>query len=280
MSEQLTIAGLPVEDVKSKPVRTSFIIWGNIGAAKTTLACTAPSPIMFLMWDHGGADSIRSVSDRFSLVDCTAEDPDFLDQFMSISSKGCVDIDKALATGRYKTLVLDSLTSLMERALLLGIDKANRTIGRGTRGSIWDPGLRGYGARLTATRNVVMNLHAICARHDVNFIVTAHIRMEKQIQEDESVRIFNTLAIGGEAYVSTPKNFSEIWCLREEADGRYIQVRTRGAFGPCRTRMFMTENRDFRFPWRFDPYKWEGEGIEGWMQRWETNEQRPIRMPK
>lgn len=280
MSETLRIAGLPVENIKARLLRTSMMIWGNIGAAKTTLAATAPAPILFLMWDHGGADSIRSVSDRFNIVDCTAEDPAFLDQFMSISSPGCEDIERVLATGHYKTLVLDSLTSLMERALLLGIDKSNRTIGKGSRGSIWDPGLRGYGARLTATRNVVMNLHAICSRHGVNFIVTAHIRMEKQIQDDESVRIFNTIAIGGEAYVSTPKNFSEIWCLREESDGRYIQVRTRGSYGPCRTRMFRTEGKDFRFPWHFDPYKWEGEGIEGWVKRWEANEQKPIRMPK
>jgi hypothetical protein len=220
------------------------------------------------------------VSDRFNIIDCTAEEPTLLEMFMSPGAQGCTDLDKLLATGKYKTLVLDSLTSLMERAMLLGISKANLGIKTGQRSSIWNPGLTGYGARLTATRNVIMNLHALCARHGVNFIVTAHIRMEKQLQDDETVRIFNTIAIGGEAYVSTPKNFSEIWCLREEADGRYIQVRTRGSYGPCRTRMFMTEGKDFRFPWKFDPYKWEGDTIEGWVKRWETNEQKPIRMPK
>ena len=280
MSEPLTIAGLPVVDVRATPFHSSSIIWGNIGAAKTVLACTAAPPILFLMWDHGGADSIRHMSDRFDLVDCSAEDPSLLEGFLTRTSQGCEDVERLLKSGKYKTLVLDSLTSLMERALLLGIAKANLGVKSGERATIWNPQLRGYGARLVATRNVVMNLHALCARYGVNFILTAHIRIEKELQDDDTVKIFNTIAIGGEAYISTPKNFSEIWCLREESDGRYIQVRTRGSFGPCRTRMFRTEGKDFRFPWHFDPYKWEGEGIEEWVKRWQANEQRPIRLPK
>ena len=257
------------------PLVKSFIFWGDIGTGKTPLACTAPGPILFLMFDHQGDQSIRHVQHLYRLLEYSKESEDILEEFMRLETKTMKELASVLASGQFKTVVLDSVTAVMDRALVLGVKRSGT--GEGVRPTMLNPQRRGYGARSSITKLVVMNLHTLCARYDVNFIVTAHAKDDYNDAGD--VRQAITMMLGGESYVQVPKNFPEVWAI-EELDGvRYVRIRNQGLYRPCRTRMFRTDTH-WRFVWNFDVYNWEGDTLELWLNKWDQNGKRAIPLPK
>jgi hypothetical protein len=276
----LSIGGLPLANPLNQAPTGSFILWSEIGVGKTPLACTAPPPVLFLMFDFGGDRSIRQVKSRYEMFDFSSHGEEVTKEFFSLSTKTMQDLDNILATGQFKTLVFDSVTSFMDKALAFGVSETAKGVTKGIKPTLLAPQLGGWGARGTLTRYAVMNLHTLCRRHNVNYIITAHIKNEYSGSGDEMVLQAITMMLGGEAYVQVPKHFGEVWAMEAKDGVRFVRVANQGFHKPCRTRMFQVNPGQYRFIWDFNPYKWEGEGIETWLNRWQENEQAPIPLPK
>lgn len=271
------IDGLPITVPGTKPPRFSGIIWGAVGAGKTPLACTAPPPILFIQFDTNGDQSIRHMAERYRLLDLSGQSDEIVDRMIRLDSVFFKDLEKHIRDQGIRTVVLDSVTSLMDRALSRGVVITSRMVTKGDKPSPIAPQMLGYGARSNITRYAVMNLHTLCTRAGVNFITVAHLKTETD--KEGNVEAI-TMMLGGETYVQVPKNFSEVWMLHEKDQRHHIHVRNYNKYEPCRTRMFRTDKPGaYRFEWKFNPYEWEGEGIEHWMAAWERNGQAPIPIP-
>lgn len=275
--EQVTVGGIPIINPAQADPRFVAIIWGPIGAGKTPLTATAPVPILYLMLDIGGETSINHRRETFDMIDLSNQTDTIVDQFERLDRPFMLDLNKVLASGKYKTLVLDSATSFLDKSLTRGITRSGPLVTKGVKPELIAPGLQGYGARSMLIRQCVMNLHTLCARNKVNFILTAHEKIE--YNTDGSIDLI-TLLLGGEAFVQVPKHFGEIWRLDEKEGKKTIFVKSFNRYKPCRSRMFNPGPDGFSFQWKFDTFKWQGDGIETWLNRWKDNQCSAIPMPK
>lgn len=276
----LSIGGLPIANPMASDPTMSAILWSEIGVGKTPLAATAPAPILFLMFDFGGDRSIRHVKHRYEMFDLSGQEDSIVEQFFSLNSRLMQDLEKILASGQFKTLVFDSVTSFMDKALPHGVRETAKGVTKGTKPTLLAPQLGGWGARGTLTRYAVMNLHTLCRRYGLNYIITAHIKNEYSGSGDDMVLQAITMMLGGEAYVQVPKHFGEVWAMEAKDGVRFIRVANQGFHKPCRTRMFRVNPGQYRFIWDFNPYDWKGDGIERWLNHWKENGQAPIPLPK
>lgn len=274
-----TMTGLSFKSPVAQEPRVTAIIWGQVGTGKTPLAITAPPPILYILFDIDGSRSVAHVGDRYMLLDLTGEPISIVDQFMSTKTIFYQDLCKQLATGYYKTVVFDSLTAFLEKALIRGIDLIAPTVTKGIKPTLLQPQLSGYGARGTLMRMCAATLHEATAKYNVSLVFTAHeaIVYEKNDQ-GQSEPAGYTMMLPGEAAVQIPKNISEIWCLRDYNGERRIYVRSWNKWSPMRTRMFV--GTEPFFPWKFDADKWEGQGIEQWLELSKKAEGKKIPYPK
>jgi hypothetical protein len=264
-------------DLMVREARFVSILWGPVGAGKTPLAATAPGRVAFLMFDVDGWKSIAHVR-HCDVLDLSGASDDIVDKFERLSDTERL-IKSVLTSEAVSTVVFDSLTSFMDKALTRGIVRAGAS-GRDVPTNI-APGLRGYGARSLFARHAVMNLHTLAQRYKKNLIVTAHEKTEYKSGGDRGVEVVDyiTMMLSGEAAIQAPKNFSEIWRLDNSNGPTTIQVVSAGKYRPCRTRMFVSSRSSNGFIWDFDTYKWQGEGIATWMKRWEANQCSAIPLP-
>jgi hypothetical protein len=249
------------------------ILWGPVGSGKTPLAATAPGRITYLMFDVDGWKTIAHLK-HVDVIDLSGQDDKIIDQFENISSVEA-NLKPFFDDPEQSTLVLDSITSYMDKALTRGIVRVGSTPKE--RPTNLAPGLRGYGARAMLIRQAVMNLHALCARYGKHFILTAH---EKQDLNADGTVSEITMLLGGEAYVQVPKNFSEVWRVSNKDGVTSILTAPYNKYSPCRTRMFIRPSGIAQFHWRFNTYDWTGEGIETWMKQWQEAGCRAIPLPK
>ena len=61
-----TLNGLPSIDPIEDQTR-SFLIWGKVGAGKTPLLATLPAPILWIMFDKDGYQSIAHLKHRYEM---------------------------------------------------------------------------------------------------------------------------------------------------------------------------------------------------------------------
>jgi len=273
------MTGLSFKPAVSDNPRITAIIWGQVGTGKTPLAITAPSPILYILFDVDGARSVAHVSDRFMLLDVTGEPVSIVDQFISTKTIFYQDLCKQLATGYFKTVVFDSLTAFLEKALIRGVDIVAPTVTKGIKPTYIQPQLSGYGARGALMRMCAMTLHEATSKYGVSLVFTAHEQIVYEKGDNgQSEPSGYTMMLPGEAAVQIPKNISEIWCLRDYNGERRIYTRSWNKWAPMRTRMFV--GAEPYFPWKFDADKWEGTGIEHWLAQSKEAQGKKIPYPK
>ena len=59
----ITLGNVELTTPVSQPRRMSMVLWGPSGAGKTTLAATAPRPILWLNFDPDGTSSLMDQKD-------------------------------------------------------------------------------------------------------------------------------------------------------------------------------------------------------------------------
>lgn len=142
------------------------IIYGSPGAGKTTLAATAPGPILFLDCDQG-LSSLRNLTPEFiAQVGLTPTKDLYSEPITDLASMmrqiNRIREDCQREAGFWRTVVLDNLTEL-QRVLMTDILKKNERI---------VPQLQDHGVILIQMQGIVRALRNL----PVNTIFIAHER--------------------------------------------------------------------------------------------------------
>jgi len=169
-----------------------FLIVGDYGTGKSTFAATCPEPGFLFNFDN------RAV---------TYKGKDFDYETFPITSKGWVDFEKKsievrkdVANGKYKTVILDSTTSMtdlaMERALML--DPKRTT----TNGPIWN-------IHFMMVRNLIEGRIRQFINLDCNLVVCSHLNI---VQDQETGAVIDIVPLlTGQLSVKIPGYFDEVY---------------------------------------------------------------------
>lgn len=269
----IRLGGLEVVTPKTRVKRFSLVLWGRSGCGKTTLAATAPGKKLWINFDNDGTDAIAN-RDDILLVDFAARPNDCVEHFKE---------DDPLRLTRFlkedpsiETVVLDSLTTFGNKALVHGVRKAQGTA-KGKYSTIEDPGYAGYGNKNTWTNQCVRNLLRVTANTNRHMIFIAH--EDKPLLDREGNVESISIMLGSSLNEQIPIDLSEIWNLSDTGTERRIAVRNCRFRKPVKSRMFLT-NKEPEFIWTYDAQEDKGEGIADWYERWVKNDGHKIELPK
>ena len=273
---EISIGGIRSTPLTERSERFTAIIWGPAKSGKTTLASTAPKPILFLMFDPDGAASLKRDQD-IHVIDLSKAPDNVVDRFKMSGSQELKDIEKAVTDG-VNTVVLDSLTSFGSKALVHGIAMAQlMPQHKDSKPSLEAPGFGGYGMKSMFVNRAVVNLLAITQRHNKNFICLGHEDAGQKSREGNIIK--QTLMLGSSLVVEIPKDVNEVWYMHDMNGKHEVLLRPRFPLTPMGSRMFDTRNAS-SFYWRYDPVEGKGEGIGSWLDQWKSNGYNKISLPK
>jgi hypothetical protein len=262
----LRIGTVPVESLGNVTRRISQIIWGPSGVGKTTLACTAPGKKLHICFDPDGYTSIPDNLPDYLLVNAHEQADSFISSLRNprMAQDFCEQ-------QKVKTIILDSTSTMNERALAVGAADVKATIDA--------PTLAGYGRRNTIVLDVVSKFLTFTSKLDMNLIVIAHEDSPTKNELDGS--LFVTLLLGGQLPQLLPIKFSEVWYMDDNGrpNERVLTIRSSRTRKPMKSRMFVMNDKA-EFTWRFDPVKWQGDGIATWHDQWVMNGHNKIPLPK
>ena len=264
---EITLGNKVLTSPKTQVRRMSMVIWGPSGAGKTTLAATAPGPILWVNFDPDGTSSLGDREDIL-IADFSMDNPNVV---MKFKHDNCAGVKQLLDEHpEIQTVVFDSLTSFNEMSLKHGITEVKGA-------SMEMPTLQGYGRRNSYTMQGVMSFIKATGAFNKHCIVIAH---EDAPQKDDLTgAMMVSILVGGKMQSEIPIKLSEVWHLLDTGKDRKITVRSSRLRKPMKSRMFkMDESSDFN--WSYDAESWEGEGIKEWYDAWVANEGRKIPLPK
>lgn len=264
------VAQTPVAAVR----RFVLILWGKSGCGKTTLAATAPGPILWLCIDDEGTACLSECPQDIIVIDLAKEPDNVVEKFKNPNPMG---IEKVLKEHpEIKTVVFDSATTFRNKALAHGVVVAQGTT-KGRSSTLEDPGYAGYGNLNTWMQLMVKNLVAATGKYERNFILIAH---EDKPERDNQGNVLSiSMMLGSSLNEQVPVNVGEVWNLNDTGQKHMLAIRPVALRKPVKTRMFKTTGEP-QFEWKFDPDKWEGGKIEDWIEAWKENEFRKIELPK
>lgn len=245
--------------------RLSFLLWGLSGCGKTTLAATLPGRKLLINLDPDGTASL-SQRDDVDVLDLSSVSTDEL--LVNLKSAdnplGLANIFKD-GEIEYESVILDSLTSLSQRALessvRQGIGKSSRFVP-----TMEVPGLSAYGARNAIILECVKGLLRVTGRYNKHFLMVSH-EDEPKISESGEI-MYITMMLGGKSVSNIALQISEVWWIREDKGKRYIAIRPCRQRKPMKTRMFVTD-KDPEFPLVYDPEK--DNPLSDFIDQWKTS---------
>lgn len=233
-----------------KDTAMNIFIWGPSGVGKTTLAATAPKGIMWLQFDPGGTRTLN-LDENHVVLDLSSETGGIITK---LTNKNPLKIEDFLKEnqGKIKTLILDSLTTMGDIALLKSIQES-----KGATRQL--PGIPAYGWRNTIMLQVVQQLLTTCKMYNINLIIIAH---EGAADKDEVTgRLFISFTAGGNLQTLIPLRFDEVWYMEDSGKEKRIYIRANPNKKPMKSRLFNTATSD-HFVWKYDPSTEKGLTIE------------------
>lgn len=247
--------------------RLIALIWGKPGCGKTTLASTAPSELLFLMFDPRGQHSLIGRSDchimplykaKHMLIDQLRADDPF-------------QIQRQLAENpQIKTIVFDSLTTFIELVLENAVSKSKNS-------TLELPGQNGWTARNAIFKRILTVMDRAAELSNRHLIFTAH---EGSPHTNDNGVVTEVPPILSEAaVVTTAVKMSEIWWMQDTGRQRKIAVRPMATRKFVKTRMWNTKDGQ-DFAWNYDTDDMKGDGISTWFDMWKANGGRKLPLPK
>lgn len=259
-------------DVRKR--RHSAIYWGPPGGGKTTLASTAPKPLLLLNFDSDGSTSISDVKDIIEF-DLSQDSGEICARF---SEPDPMQLSKLIEKQGIKTVVVDSITSFVDKALQYGVEHAQRSKQHMRSGiTLEDPGFGGYGRRKTWALGLFRNMNALTLRHMCHVIYIGH--EDSPEKDSDGNFLYQTLALGSDLPDKTGLSVSEVWHVRDTGKERRIAVRPFQGKKPIKSRMFTTKDAA-DFAWKYDPTTRKGHTVEQWIKEWERNKWLSMPLPK
>jgi hypothetical protein len=261
-----------------KRERMSMLIWGRSGSGKTTLAATAPKNILWINFDPDGTTALypeRGVQ----VLDFAAAPDRIVEDFISTRS-GAIDKLHRLLVDRpdIQTVVVDSLTTFGDKALVHGVEKGLQTRkGKNEGITLEQPGYTGFGNKnvwVYQMTRAMLEMTSLLGRH---VIFCAH---ESTPDKDDSGHVVGiSMMLGSNLNEQIAVRISEIWHLTDTGKDRRIYVRPFALHKPMRTRMFKAVDRNM-IQWKYDADIDEGDGINEWYEQWKDNGFAKIPLPK
>lgn len=245
---------IPIQPIANKIGCQTGIVWGPGKAGKSTLVSTAPGNKLWLSFDPDGHVVLGGRNDVFVM--------DFANQPERIVE--ALKEGDALGIGKWlkeqqgeKTVVLDSITTYSDRALVHGVAKAKT--------SLEDPKREGWRYKNVYTNFCVRNLIRIAKENNAHFWMIAHEDVPTRDKEGNVMGY--SLMLGSSLAVDLPILFSEIWYMADVDGKRRIMVRPARLRHPVGSRMFITTG-PAEFIWAYNADKHEGPGIADWFGQW------------
>lgn len=271
MTDEVMIAGFPVQKVSDNNKRISALIWGDAGAGKTTLAATMPGRKLFFQFDPDGAASIAHVPE-VDVVDLTAASPSNLAALFK-NENNPLHINNVIDS--YDTFIVDSLTNVTDKTLTQGIDTTKGA-------SVERPSPGAYGARNALAIRLIKNIMKVTGKAKKHVCFIAH-EGAPTTDETTGALLHISLALGGQLPSNIGIDFSEMWAIYQvdNRNERRIAIRPSRKRKPMKTRMFI-QSGEPEFTWEFDADNWDSpknkpHRFDTWFNMWnERNEKLPL----
>ena len=263
---EMTLGTVSITTPKTQVKRMSMVLWGPSGAGKTTLAATAPRPILWVNFDPDGTSSLMDQEDIF-IADFSMENPNKVVTFKHDNAGGIRQIIEEHP--EIQTVVFDSVTSFNEMSLKHAVSEV--------RGATMEaPTLQGYGRRNSYTMQGIMAVIKATGADNKHCIFIAH---EDTPSKDELTgAMMVSILVGGKMQSEIPIKLSEVWHLEDTGKDRKITIRASRLRKPMKSRMFI-QSGDSSFTWKFNPESWTGKGIKEWYNAWVDNKGKKIDLP-
>lgn len=217
----------PLEKINPDTHITKAFFWGPSGSGKTTAACTWPKPMLFIDCDNG----LLSIQKNFDQIDKATIPVETIITRSGNKPKGhemVVDIlndlnDKnSTLFGKYRTVVLDSLTSLTsiinQQVLFLNPTKKETTV------DAWKSitmDITDYSQQMHHVEQAVLSLLNL-AIFGVHVIAIAHDK-DKSISKKFSIEIIQRWFVPnltGQLANSIHVGFDEVWYFERKYMGK------------------------------------------------------------
>ena len=104
---KISLGTVEVTTPQTQINRMSTVIWGPSGAGKTTLAATAPRPILWVNFDPDGTSSLMDQEDIY-IADFSMESPNKVETFKHDNAGGIKQVLDEHPD--IQTVVFDSIT--------------------------------------------------------------------------------------------------------------------------------------------------------------------------
>jgi hypothetical protein len=253
-----------------------MLVWGAGGVGKTVLLCTAPKPILVLMFDPDGEASILPSPD-IHIVRMHQLPTSVTAQLSKLDGSIYKEISSTIVEKGIQTLICDSLTEFASQALMQGVIVTKTMAKGGTAPTIEAPGMQSYGIRTRYMELLFHNLLTTTARTGTHCLFTAHIKNKYKRADkmgDEPELIGQTISLGGDLPTNALRYLSECWYMdRQPRTGRrtiYLAPTlipgTAREIQPMKTRMFSDKLR--KFLWDYDQETGIGATLDKWHQQW------------
>lgn len=236
---------MEIQGKSELPRRMSGLLWGMAGCGKTTYLSSLPQPILYVMIDPDGKDSIPEACDYFVLDLSGYENGETVRALKDKVPSMIAKLDNGAAS-----VVVDSLTVFANRGLAYAIEQG---IGESKKSNwkptIEEPGLTAYGARRQYITHAVSNILRVTARRNMHCFFTTHQDDGERNEKNEIIRY--TMMLGGKAVNDAALQMSEVWWMREHDGKRFVAMRNVRMREPMKTRIFDTQ-RSAEFEVKFD----------------------------
>lgn len=279
---KLTIGNIQVKAASDvEQTRFTGLLWSGAGTGKTTLACTAPGKKLIINLDPDGPVSVAYRGDVDVLDLSSLSTDDVLHQLKSENNP--LGLDAILKDTDYETVILDSATTLSQRALEYSVRNG---LGKSPRFSptMEAPGLAAYGGRNATLLTCIKGLLRVTGRHNCHCIIVSH--EDSPTINDQGEVMFITLMLGGKLVNNFSLQMSEVWWIIDDGkgrpDSRKIAIRPCRQHKPMKTRIFRTDAAP-EFPLLYNPEKWkepEHNPIAKWWRAWELGKGKKLELPK
>lgn len=269
-NEPLMLGSVPITAGSETPSRAAILIWGDSGVGKTTLAATGRGK---KLWLSCGDNEHVPVQKRKDVLVAKLYDLSLDEFFRQGDSENPFGLDQVLAKQTdIETVVFDSVTACAYLGLHKAIaDKVGASKKDNFVPTTMVPGISAYGGRNGLTIRVLQGLLRVTAKHNVDFICTAHEDDPSFVGGGKEIIDHIGVMLGGKIVNSVTWRLSEIWYMSKDKDRRRIAFRPTRLRKPMKTRMFI-DNKAPEFYIDYDanqPDNAKGQmTIAGWVEEW------------
>lgn len=222
----------------------NIFLWGREGAGKTYLTATMPKPCLYLTFDSNALNGVNDLIvngmiKKEDLPEVPYDEGDYKEVANAYKNpRNPFGLEELYEQIKFKTLVMDSISSFFKLALQYGVEYANAT--EREKVTIERPGFAGYGVRSVATKEAVFNMINWCNKHNVNCIIIGH---EGELDKDPNTGLmYHSVQLSGDIPIEIARACDECWMLAPSQSGeRTLVVQPRANARPIKSRMFAKE---------------------------------------